>query len=411
MRSLTPRQTLIILTGLNLLNYIDRQVLSAVLPGISAEFQLTDGEAGRLNTMFMLGYFLSAPLFGWLGDRASRKWLIAAGIFIWSLGTVLTGFASTLLIMMVFRAMVGVGEASYATISPGLLSDVYPKEKRNNALTIFYVAIPIGAAMGSILGGWIEGMQGWRQAFHWVGAPGLILAAVLLPFREPARGAMEDRATASHHVPSLKEFLRLFTLRDYNLSVWGYTAYTFALGGFALWGPTFLQRVHQIEKIQSTTLFGAILVIAGLAGTLSGGFAATAWQKKNPAAYSLTLAISMLFAAPLAALAFFLPDRNPAVICLAAAMFFAFLGTGPINTLILESVPSNLRASAMAGSIFLIHLFGDMWSPEIVGHVSDATKSLTKGLLLLPAALAVSGILWGVLGWLQHKERTAQVVP
>jgi len=388
---------------LNLLNYVDRQVLSAVLPGIQHEFSLSDGQAGRLVTVFMLGYFLSSPIFGWLGDRASRKWLIAAGIFVWSLGTVLTGFAATLMLMFICRALVGVGEASYATISPGLLSDVYPRDKRNNALTIFYVAIPIGAALGTILGGWIESHQGWRHAFVWVGAPGLLLAAILLPFKEPARGAMDEGDAAKPPVPSLKDFLHLFTLRDYNLSVWGYTAYTFALGAFSLWGPTFLQRVHQIDKVQSTFIFGLILVVAGLIGTLAGGFTATAWQKRNPAGYSLTLSLSMLFAAPLAALAFFAPDRNAAVLCLGAAMFFAFLGTGPINTLILESVPANLRASAMAGSIFIIHLCGDMWSPEIVGHVSDATQSLTKGLLLLPAAMALAGLLWGILAFLQHR--------
>src|SRR5688572_1089230 len=143
-RALSPFWTLFILTGLNLFNYLDRNVVPAVLSDIKKEFALSDGQLGRINTIFMLGYFVTSPIFGYLGDRASRKWLIAAGIFIWSLGTVLTGFATSFVLLLAYRILVGVGEASYATISPSLLSDTFPAERRNNALTIFYVAIPVG---------------------------------------------------------------------------------------------------------------------------------------------------------------------------------------------------------------------------------------------------------------------------
>src|SRR5204863_1292199 len=112
---------------------------------------ISDGQVGRIVTTFMLGYFVTSPFFGYLGDRSSRKWLIAGGIFVWSLGTVLTGFAATFAMLLAFRVLVGVGEASYATISPSLISDSYPPQKRNNALTIFYAAIPVGAALGNIL--------------------------------------------------------------------------------------------------------------------------------------------------------------------------------------------------------------------------------------------------------------------
>ncbi len=135
-RSLSPFWTLFILTGLNLFNYLDRYVVSAVLTPIATEFKVGDGELGRINTIFMLGYFVTSPIFGYLGDRASRKWLIAIGIFIWSLGTVLTGYATSFAWLLAYRVLVGVGEASYATISPSLISDSYPTERRNNALTI-----------------------------------------------------------------------------------------------------------------------------------------------------------------------------------------------------------------------------------------------------------------------------------
>lgn len=394
LRQLRPGTLLFILTGLNMFNYLDRFVLSAVLTPLQKDLAINDGQAGRLVTAFMIGYFVTSPIFGWLGDRFPRKWLIAAGIIVWSLGTMLTGFAPTFVSMIAFRVLVGLGEASYATISPSLISDSYGPEKRNNALTIFYVAIPVGAALGTIIGGVIAAKWGWRHAFIWAGAPGLLLALVLLPFAEPKRGGAEGKSAEAGKKPTVRDILNLFRMPDYLLVVLGYTAYTFALGAFAHWGPTFLYRVHGVAVEHAGTFFGAVLVVAGLVGTMIGGFAATAWHKRNPAGYAWTLGLSVLVAVPLAFAAFLVEARLLSMTCLAAAMFFLFLPTGPVNTLILETVPINLRASAMAVSIFMIHLFGDMWSPEIVGRIADSTGSLRQGVLILPVALIVSAVLW-----------------
>jgi len=390
-RQLSPFWTLFILTGLNLFNYLDRYVVSAVMTPIATEFKVDDEELGRINMYFMLGYFFTSPIFGYLGDRASRKWLIAAGIFVWSLGTVFTGYATSFAWLLAYRVLVGVGEASYATISPSLISDSYPPNRRNNALTIFYVAIPVGAALGNIIGGQVAAHYGWRSAFIWAGIPGLLLALVLLPFAEPKRGQAEGMEMMK---PGLGDGLALFKLPDFNLVVWGYTAYTFALGAFGVWGPTFLHRIHGVPNETAATFFGAVLVVAGLVGTMAGGFAATAWHKRNPAGYAWTLGLSVLVAAPLGFAAFLISNRFGSMAFMAAAMFFLFLSTGPVNTLILESVPIHLRASAMAVSIFMIHLFGDMWSPEIVGRISTATGSLQKGVMILPVALIVCAGLW-----------------
>jgi MFS family permease len=394
---LSPSWLLFILTGLNLFNYLDRYVLSAVLSPLQDELGINNGQAGRLVTAFMIGYFVTSPVFGWLGDRFPRKWLIAAGILVWSFGTMLTGFAPTFVSMICFRVLVGLGEASYATISPSLISDSFNPQKRNNAITIFYVAIPVGAALGTILGGFIAAHWGWRHAFIWAGAPGLLFALVLLPFAEPQRGQAEGRASEAAQKPTVRDITRLFSMPDYLLVVLGYTAYTFAGGAFGHWGPTFLHRAHGVAVAHAGTFFGAVLVVAGLLGTMIGGFAATAWHKRNPAGYAWTLGLSVLVAAPLAFAAFLVQDRFWSMAFLATAMFFIFLSTGPVNTLILETVPINLRASAMAVSIFMIHLFGDMWSPEIVGRIADATGSLQKAVLILPVALIVSAALWLML--------------
>ena len=400
MRRLSPTWILVILTGLNLFNYLDRYVLSSVLESISKEWNLNDSQAGLLGSGFMFGYFLTSPVFGFLGDRASRKWLIAFGVVVWSLGTVMSGLAGGFAMLMFYRVLVGVGEASYGTISPGVLSDVFPKEKRNNAMTIFYMAIPLGAAMGSLLGGLFDS---WRSAFIYSGVPGFFLAMLMLPFADPPRVGAGNEPK-----PGIKDILQLFNLRDkalwnYHLVVWGYTAYTFVMGAFAIWGPTFFQRVHGMSKSAAGTYFGAILVVAGLFGTLLGGFAATAWQKRNPAGYALALGWSVLIAAPIAYFSFQTTDRMLSTVLFGIAVFLLFVGAGPVNTLILETVPANIRSSAMAGSIFIIHLFGDLWSPAIVGKMSDLF-GLQKGVMVQPLTLLIAAGLWLWLAKRQVRE-------
>jgi MFS family permease len=391
---LSPTALLIVLTGLNLLNYLDRYVLSAILTPLKEDLQLTDGELGRVSTAFMLGYFLISPLFGYLGDRISRKWLIAGGVFIWSLGTVLSGFATGLGTLLIYRLLVGFGEASYGAISPALISDSFSPAKRNNAMTIFFVAIPVGSALGYILGGQVASAHGWREAFIWAGAPGLVLALLLLPFPEPKRGESDGLHQSAHRIPAFRDVLSIFKIREFIYIVAGYCAYAFALGAYAYWGPTFLHRIHGMPNEKAATFFGAVTVVAGLLGTLIGGFAATALQKKFRAGYAFVLAFATLASVPLSIVAFTSADSTIVSACLAIAIFLIFLPTGPINTLIIESVPINLRASGMALSIFCIHMFGDMWSPEIVGRLADRWNSLQSALLILPTFFAIAGFIW-----------------
>lgn len=396
-----------ILTGLNLLHYLDRSVLSSVVVPMKAELGLSDGELGRLWTAFMLGYFVTSPLFGYCGDRYPRRWLIFGGIFFWSLGTVLTGVASLFAFMVAMRVLVGLGEASYATLSPSWIADLYAPDKRNNALTIFYTAIPVGSALGYILGGMVSNHYGWREAFYFAGAPGLLLAFILLWMHEPERGAADVRAghIASEEKPRLRDVLQLAKLGNYHLVVWGYTAYTFALGAFGFWGPAFLNRFHHVPNEQASLFFGGVLVVTGLVGTLIGGFAATKLRRRYVAGYAWLSSVSVLIAVPVSVVAFLSCNTLVSMICLALAMFLAFLSTGPVNTLLLESVPVSLRASAVAVSIFATHLFGDFWSTEIVGHLSDEWHSLRAAVMILPAALFVAAFLWWLLARKMQREQ------
>jgi MFS family permease len=394
-KPLWPVASLIVLTGLNLLDYLDRQLLAAVLTPIKEELRLSDEQLGTIQSAFMWGYFLTSPVFGYLGDRVPRRWLVASGVFVWSLGTLMSGHVSALAALIFFRVLVGFGEASFGTISPGWIADLFPPARRNNAISIFYLAIPVGSALGYIIGSSIAARYGWRAAFLWAGYPGLLLAGLLFLLREPPRGASDTAAAVRDGAHGWRAYFALLKFPRYLLVIAGYVAQTFAMGGFALWAPTFLYRVHHMEYEAAGHFFGAALVVTGLTATLAGGFAATAWQRRTGRGYAWVLALSALAAAPMAFAAFTLPDLTQAKAALAAAMFLLFLTTGPVNTLILETVPVGMRASAMAGSIFAIHMFGDLWSPRLVGLLSDRWGDLQRACLwVLPVALIVCAFFW-----------------
>jgi MFS family permease len=412
-KPLWPVATLVALTGLNLLDYLDRQILAAVLTPVKEELHLSDEQLGTVAAAFMLGYFVTSPVFGWLGDRMPRRWLVGAGVFVWSLGTVFSGHAHGFAALVCFRSLVGFGEASFGTISPGWIADLFPPGRRNNAISVFYLAIPIGSALGYVLGGVIAAHYGWRAAFLWAGVPGLLLAFVLFLLREPARGASEPDGAQAPVPPSPTSPWRLYGellgYPSYLLVIAGYVAQTFAMGGFAFWAPTFLHRIHGMGLEAAGTFFGGSLVLTGLTATLLGGFAATAWQRRTGTGYAWVLVISALGAAPAAFAAFALPDPAMAKAGLIAAMFFLFLSTGPVNTLILETVPVLMRARAMAASIFLIHLLGDLWSPKFVGLLSDRWGDLRLAVLwVLPGSLLVSAAFWC---WLLQHTRAKRPAP
>lgn len=407
--AVNPVLSLALLTGINLFNYFDRSVMNAVLLPLQKDFHLSDEAVGFAATAFMVGYFLTSPAFGMLGDRFSRKWLCAGGVLCWSVGTILTGFAPGYGSLLLCRGLVGLGEASYAALAPGWLADLFNRERRNRAQTIFCVGLPVGYALGYAFGGFVEKHYGWRNAFFAAGAPGLALAIGLLFLREPARGAMDDGGAAevdAHgggKLPGWREVMGLFRLGTYNVLLLGYTAYTFALGGFAVWAPQFLARIHGIPNDKATLFFGGTLVVCGLVSTLAGGALGTAWQRRTPSGYAWVLALSVILGTPLAAAAFLVHGAFASQACLAGSMLALFLLTGPINTLILETVPVALRASAMAVTIFVIHLFGDLGSPWAVGKVSDVLGgNLRAAVLILPAMLAVAAGLWT---WLALRQR------
>ncbi len=387
---------LAILSGLNLLNYLDRYVMAAVLTPLQKDLRLDDGAAGWAGSAFMLGYFITAPIFGYLGDRLPRKHLMLVGVIIWCLATAASGLAQNFVQLFLIRIFVGFGEACFVTMGPSWISDCFASTRRNTALTLFYVAIPVGSAIGYTLGGQFASNGDWRGAFIYAGLPGVLLALSLLLLREPRRGESDGMVVAPH--ARVAEILGLALNRRYNLLVWGYAAQTFAIGAFAYWGPSFLNRSHGMALASADSIFGVMLAVTGLAATLLGGLCASWWRRRTPAGYVWLMGLSLVFAAPVCFFAVMVGDATLSLVGLGAGMFFIFLPTGPIASEMFEIVPVHLRASAMALCVFITHLFGDFGSPTIVGNLSQYwNNDLQKGVLILPAVLGVGAVLWCAL--------------
>ncbi len=358
------RVALTILTSINFLNYIDRYVLAAVFEPIKRELHFTDAQLGWTLSAFMIAYSITSPAFGRMGDLFTRKYLIAAGVGVWSVATAGAGLARSFWQMLLPRSVVGIGEASYATVAPGIITDYYPEERRGRALAVFYAATPVGSALGFVLGGLLSATHGWRSAFFLVGLPGLLFALLALTIREPIRGAMDAAPARADEAPSLAATYRmLWHNRRYVVVTLGFVAYTFALGGLVGWVPAFLERYDGMTTSQANEIFGAMTVVAGFLGTFTGGFLGDYFLRYTRNSYLWVSGLCMFAGAPVAVAA--LTSRDPAVFLPAIFMaeFFLFLNTGPLNAVLLGCVPASIRATAMAVNIFFIHALGDAISP------------------------------------------------
>jgi len=384
---------LALLTALNLLNYTDRYILAGVQPLVQRAFHLNDERIGALTFAFFITYMLAAPLTGWLGDRFPRKPLIVAGALLWSLLTLSTALVHTYDELYVRHALVGIGEASFGIYAPALLSDYWPPEQRNRILTIFYLSLPVGAAMGYILGGTLGQAYGWRAPFFVSAAPGLLVVLLVWVWmREPQRGASE-RGGSTLSTP--REYRAAVLTLGRNPAYWtatlGMAMMVFSLGGIAVWMPTFLFRHGSYTLAAASQILGGITVVDGIVGTWLGGWLAQRWLERNRAALYLLSAWSVLLAVPFALVTFFGP-RAAMVPCLAIAEFFLFLNTGPLNAAIVNAVSAPIRSTAIAVELFMIHALGDAPSPRIIGWVSDHS-SLRMGLAVTLVALLISGTL------------------
>jgi MFS family permease len=388
-----------VLTGINLLNYLDRYVVTALLPDIKRAMHVSDLKLGLLMSGFLVVYTLIAPLFGRLGDRGPRTRPIAIGVFLWSLATGLSGLVRNYSQLLGARALVGIGEAAYVTIASSLLADCFPRRTRGRAFAIFNMAIPVGAALGYIVGGLVREHYGWRAAFYVAGVPGLLFAAWMFRLPDPPRGTQDEgtdgiaAAAAADRQNWWSVYLQLLRQRPYVLTVLGYAAYTFALGGLAFWAPTFLERVRGIPPVRASAGFGEIVVVTGFVGTFAGGWLGDYWLKYSRQAYLWMSGLVTLLAVPVTYVALAAGSASVFYPALIAAELLLFMSTGPINTAVVNLVSPLDRASAVALCVFAIHMLGDVFSPSLIGALSDLS-SLGSAVMIVPVAVAVSAALW-----------------
>jgi MFS transporter, Spinster family, sphingosine-1-phosphate transporter len=381
---LYPRTTLIILTALNLLNYIDRSVLFAVQPLVQAEFHRSDADFGLLTSAFFLFYMFAAPVMGPLADRYSRRQIIVLGAFLWSGATLLTALTHSFHTLLVRHTLVGIGEASFVTISPTVVADLFPQEKRGRILGVFYLAIPVGTALGYVIGGNLGPRFGWRVPFYVAAIPGFVLALTLLFFPEPERGLHD----------SLKEPPERSTIWGLarNPAFWtatlGMATLTFALGGLSVWMPTFLSRMRGYALERANLVFGGITAFDGTVASLAGGWLGDRLLRRTRTAYYLVSAASMALGVPVMIVALYTRGSTmlPGILL---AEFLLLLNTSPLNAALINSVGAHIRATAIATNIFIIHLLGDALSPWLIGKISDRS-SLQFGFLSAVVAIALS---------------------
>jgi len=436
-----------VLTLVNFLNYIDRQILPAVATLMQEDLRLTDTEIGAMEASLLLSFTVLAPLFGRLGDRYSRTKLMATAAVLWSIATALTGIidrspvlpgaihanvplvqfslglSGVAIVLCVVRATVGVGESSYSTITPSLIADYFPLHWRATALGIFQAAIPMGFALGAVIGVVLANFFGWRMAFMIVGVPGMITAAFVWRLREPARG-IHDTETSAPRVTAqptdswLRTSWKIIRNRNWFLSTAGYTALTFVLGAFGTWATILLRREKGMSLQAAGITLGVVILLAGAAGTFGGGWIADHIARKRPNAYWLVCAASSFF------------GIIPAFVCLSASnplvfipaifftVLFLFINNAPFHAILVNSVSANVRATAVALNIVAIHIFGDVISRFGVGVLSDSLyagglqtlasiarflgidpkgEHLTAALLVVPVSLLLSSafFLWG----------------
>lgn len=429
-----------VLTAVNFLNYIDRQILPSVAPIMAEKLHLTDTEIGAMEATLLLSFTVLAPLFGRLGDRYSRTKLMAGAAIIWSLATGLTGvmdhfpflpgpiqihvpliqftmqLSGVAIVLCVTRAIVGVGESSYSTITPGLIADYFPPERRATALGIFQAAIPMGFALGYVIGVVLAHFFGWRMAFMIVGVPGLVTAAFVARLREPVRGAYENGQAGPDGISAapeigvtqeswLKTSWQILRTRDWLISTAGYTALTFVLGAFGTWATILLVRDKGLTVTQAGITLGLVSLFAGAAGTFGGGLLADRLIRKRRNAYFLVCAASS--ALGIIPVFVVLSSTNPWVFVPAIflSVFFLFINNAPFHAILINSVGPLVRATAVALNIVIIHIMGDVISRFGVGVLSD---SLQAGKL---SFIARAARLLGIQAERQHLTAALLVVP
>jgi MFS family permease len=358
----------------NFLNYLDRQLVSALEKPVTGALQLTGTEFGLLWTLFTVGYIASAPFVGFLTDRYRRPTVFAVCIVIWSAATMSSGMAQTKMVLYVSRFFIGVGEAGCLIIGPSLISEYFSRKVRGRALSAFYLGLPLGGTAGYVLGGVFEKMEAWRSAFWVAGIPGIAVAVFIFLLKEPPRGAVEG-ASETQKMRGFRPYFDLLKTRTLMYIIFAEAFAVMILVPLLHFGKAFFQEARGLDPLQASLTLGIIALTAGVLGNLTSGWLGDRLNKRLPGAYALIAGISYLVGMPFIIASFFVGPHWLFMALLMAGCFFYFMCMPAVNTQIANVTHPNQRAMAYALAVFTLHFLGDMMTPPIFGTVSD---SLTR---------------------------------
>lgn len=382
----SPSKILLVLTLIEFINYFDRQVVFPLFSFLKADFGLSDFELGLIGTVFMIIHAsFSVPL-GILADKWVRKNIIAIGVAIWSVATFITGIVQNFTQLLITRAAVGIGEASYAPAATSLISDNYPIEKRARASSIFHLGMFLGGTLGMILAGVIGSHLGWRACFFIVAIPGIILSIAALRIKETKHSFQNTEAVNRTNI------LQLFKTPAYVMTLISGIMLTFTSSAIISWMTQFFIRFHNYSVDQASITIGLAVVIGGPLGIYSGGYFSDLLYNKYKKPRSLAMAFAFLAATPLIYITLTTQNEILLLITLVLATYLMTFYYGPMVALIQDIVPGALKATAFAFYLFTVHLIGSTPAPALIGKVSDATNLQTALFLVV-----ISNFLGGIL--------------
>ena len=384
-----------LLLTINLFNYIDRQMLAALEPDIRATF-FAPGDVNAmtktgiwLGDAFLITYMISAPILGLLADRISRWAIIGVAVILWSLASGASGLAATFTMLLMTRVFIGIGEGGYGPAAPTILSDLFPIESRGKIMAIFCAAIPVGSALGYVIGGQMGAHFGWRSAFYLVTPPGLLLGLLCFWQRDPR--VVGHQVIQKSPRRRLSDYSKLFRTRSYFINCIAQTLMTFAAGGLGFWISEYLRFRNQ-SPAGGRTIFGLVTVVAGLSSTIIGGIVADKLRPRFPGSYFSVSGIGMVLSCPFFVVSLYIPFPM-AWVPMFLAIFLLFLNTGPSNTALANVSLPAVRATAFAVNIFIIHLLGDVQAFWMLGYIGGHFN-IRVAFLFVSAVILASGLVW-----------------
>lgn len=386
-----PIYGITILTLCNMFNYLDRNIFNSLAPVIKVDLNLSHVQIGLLASAFNVIYVIACPLMGLLGDKHQRPRLLSISVFFWSIATTLAGFAKGFWTMAVARSSVGIGEAAYSSIGPALIEDYTPKDMKSRVMAVFLLAVPVGSALGYLLGGVLHEAIGWRKAFWVIGAPGLLLAVMMFFIKEPNKEMGKN--TESFVDDFKKNIWDLLRNPVYMYAVAGYTAFTFVVGAMSVWMPEIMVTAKNMSLKNGNILFGGITVVTGIIGTFVGASISDRLRNKTDKGPIIICFISILISVPFAIAVLVVENNTLFFVMLFICEIFLFINTAPITIVLLESVSEGQRSIAMGLSVLAIHAFGDAISPPLIGFLADRSNILAAS-SLLPIGLVVGFFFW-----------------